>query len=124
VGRGKRLDDSQSRRPLRVGESIRHALGSALLHVEISEIDVPITITEVQMSPDLRYANVFVYPLGGDSLEYTPTDIIDILDKYKYRLIPFMKRAVKLRYIPQICFMWDDTFDYSSKIHTLLNEHC
>ena len=58
----------KSQRQLKVGEELRHLISNALLrssfydeHIENNNI----TITEVNVSPDLRNAKVYVMPLGG-----------------------------------------------------------
>ena len=58
----------KSQRQLKVGEELRHLISNALLresfydeHIENNNI----TITEVNVSPDLKNAKVYVMPLGG-----------------------------------------------------------
>ena len=61
-----------TQRQLRIGEMLRHALAEILERGELRDPDlagVPITITEVRPSPDLRHALVFVMPLGGARIE-------------------------------------------------------
>ena len=57
----------KSQRQLKVGEELRHLISNALLrnsfydeHIENNNI----TITEVNVSPDLKNAKVYVMPLG------------------------------------------------------------
>ena len=55
-------------RPLKAGETIRHALANILRRGEIHDAALAkhnITVTEVRMSPDLRHATIFVTPLAG-----------------------------------------------------------
>ena len=57
-----------SQRQLRVGEEIRHVMADILGRGELRDpdlADLPITVTEVRASPDLRNATVYVMPLGG-----------------------------------------------------------
>ena len=57
-----------TQRQLRVGEEIRHALRRPHPRGELHDpalSDVPLTVTEVRLSPDLKAATVFVMPLGG-----------------------------------------------------------
>ena len=58
----------KSHRQLKVGEELRHLISNALLresfydeHIENNNI----TITEVNVSPDLKNAKIYVMPLGG-----------------------------------------------------------
>ena len=57
-----------SQRQRRVNELLRHAMAEILLRDDITDDalrGVAITVTEVQTSPDLKNATVFVMPLGG-----------------------------------------------------------
>src|ERR1700729_1117464 len=65
----------RSQRQLRVGEEIRHALASILMRGDVPwppDFTPPnVTVTEVQVSPDLKNATAFVMPLGGVRLDET-----------------------------------------------------
>lgn len=108
-----------SQRQLRVGEEIRHLLAELLERGDMRDPelrDARITVTSVDVSPDLRNATAFIMPLGGQDKE---------------RLLAAMKRAAPwfrarvgekagLRSAPEIRFQLDTTFDEADKIGTLL----
>lgn len=108
-----------SQRQLRVGEEIRHLLAELLERGDMRDPelrDARITVTSVDVSPDLRNATAFIMPLGGQD---------------KDRLLAAMKRAAPwfrarvgekagLRSAPDIRFQLDTTFDEADKIGTLL----
>lgn len=108
-----------SQRQLRVGEEIRHLLAELLERGDMRDPelrDARITVTSVDVSPDLRNATAFIMPLGGQDKE---------------RLLAAMKRAAPwfrarvgekagLRSAPEIRFHLDTTFDEADKIGTLL----
>jgi ribosome-binding factor A len=57
-----------SQRQLRVGEELRHLLAELLERGEMRDPELreaSITVTAVDVSPDLRNAIAFVMPLGG-----------------------------------------------------------
>ena len=59
-----------TQRQLKVGELIRHALSTMFLRGEIPYLDsMSITVSEVQVSPDLKNAVAFIYPLGGKNAD-------------------------------------------------------
>ena len=61
-----------SQRQLRVGELLRHALIDTLGRGDVHDpvlARIPVTISEVRVSPDLRQATAFVLPLGGDGAD-------------------------------------------------------
>jgi ribosome-binding factor A len=108
-----------SQRQLRVGEEIRHLLAELLERGDMRDPelrDARITVTSVDVSPDLRNATAFIMPLGGQDKE---------------RLLAAMKRAAPwfrarvsekagLRSAPEIRFQLDTTFDEADKIGSLL----
>jgi ribosome-binding factor A len=108
-----------SQRQLRVGEEIRHALANLIERGAMKDPelrDVPVTVTEVRLSPDLRHAAVFVTPLGGGEA----SAIVAALN----RAAPFFRAqvasAVQLRYAPQLAFAPDTSFEQASKIDSIL----
>ena len=65
------MPQGPSQRQLRAGELIRHALVEVLREEELQDEamkGVSVTVTQVRLSPDLRHAQVFVEPLGGNKL--------------------------------------------------------
>ena len=63
-----RQDAAPGQRQLRVGEELRHLLAELLERGDMRDPDLrgaSITVTAVDVSPDLRNATAFVMPLGG-----------------------------------------------------------
>ena len=113
-----------SQRQLRVGEEVRHALAWALERGEVRDPDVqgvPVTVTEVRISPDLRNATAFVVPLGGR----TESDL-DRVIKGLNRAVPYLRKViannVQLRNVPRLNFISDTSFDEASHIDSLLRD--
>lgn len=112
-------DRGPSQRQLRAGELVRHALVEVLTREEIHDADLadrPITVSEVQMSPDLRVANCFILPLGGAG----STEAIAALNRIAPWLGSQVARRVRLKYAPRLCFHIDDSFDQARRIDNLL----
>ena len=108
-----------SQRQLRVGEELRHALAWILERGEIRDPGlggVAVTVTEVRISPDLCNATAFVMPLGG---AHVP-NVVETLN----RAAPFVRRqlgkAVKLKHLPALDFVADNSFDEAGRIEDLL----
>ena len=117
----RRAERGPSQRQLRVGEELRHALAWILERGGVRDPDlegVSVTVTEVRISPDLRKATVFVIPLGGGETGAVVTGLT--------RARPFLRRqmakAVKLKYVPDIAFRADTSFDEARRIDTLLRD--
>ncbi len=111
----------RSQRQLRVGEAIRHALADVFQRGDVpwpKDFSAPlVTVTEVQISPDLQNATAFVMPLGGQRAAETARVLNDIIGFFRHEIA----QKVKLRYVPKLNFRTDDSFDYAQKIETLLN---
>ena len=108
-----------SQRQLRVGEELRHLLAALLERGDMRDPELrsaSITVTAVDVSPDLRNATAFIMPLGGQD---------------EARLLAAMKRAAPwfraqvgeragLRFAPEIRFQIDRSFDEADRIGALL----
>lgn len=116
----------RSQRQLRVGEAIRHALanvfqrGDVPWHKEfIASGRVPIiTVTEVQVSPDLKNATAFVMPLGGERLGETIKELNNIVGFFRHEIA----QSVDLRFVPKLRFATDTSFDYAERIEKILQD--
>ncbi len=108
-------------RQLKVGEEIRHAM--AML---FQRGDIPwprgfkppfVTISEVQISPDLRNASVFFTTMGCET-EETRRVLNEMIGFFRHELAG----AVRMRYVPTLIFKADTSFEYAQKIENLLND--
>ena len=111
----------KSHRQLKVGEELRHLISNALLresfydeHIENNNI----TITEVNVSPDLKNAKVYVMPLGG----VNKLDALNSLIKATGRLKKIISSNINLRQTPKLKFKIDETFEYAKKINNILDK--
>ncbi len=115
---GKRSFD----RSLRVGEEIRHAVSAMIQRAELHSFQtkVPLTVTEVRVSPDLRHANIFVMPLGGKNKDQILKMLRapDVVREFRMLLAD----AVKLQFVPNIRFELDSSFDEAEKIERLIRQ--
>jgi ribosome-binding factor A len=108
-----------SQRMLRVAELIRHTMAELLVRSAIGDPVLEshaITIPEVRMSPDLKFATIFVMPLAGNSI----ADVLAALDRHKKYVRGQIARRIDLRFAPDIRFKADPSFDYGAKIDALL----
>ncbi|MBK8173849.1 MAG: 30S ribosome-binding factor RbfA [Rhodospirillales bacterium] len=102
-------------RQLRVGEELRHALAWVFERGEIRDpafAGVSITVTEVRISPDLRRATVFILPLGGVNAD----EIATALTRARGFLRRRIGQSMRLRYVPDLAFRVDRTFDEADRI--------
>ena len=110
-----------SQRQLRVGEMVRHALTALLQRGEIPDPVIEssvISITEVQMSPDLKIATVFLSPLGKADSQPVIRALAANQKLIRGKLSPALRQ---MKYMPEFRFREDTSFDNYSKIDALLH---
>ena len=114
-------NSTKSQRQLRVGEELRHLISNALLretfYDQIIENNT-ITVTEVNVSPDLKNAKVYIMPLGGEN----KSDVLDSLSKANGRIKKLISNNINLRQIPKLQFRIDETFEYARNIENILQK--
>lgn len=110
----------QSQRQLRVGQEIKKVIMSVL---ERGEVRVPelndafITVTEVRVSPDLKYATAYIMTLNGKNLG----QVLEMLKAEAWIFKKQIAAKLQLRYTPELNFRVDDTFMEVDKIERLLH---
>ena len=108
-----------SQRQLKVGETIRHALADIFSRGEIVDEVLDrhsLTVPEVRMSPDLKLATVYVIPLGGGEAE----EAVAHLDKNKRYLRGLLAKRISMKFMPELRFKVDTSFEASARIDELL----
>jgi ribosome-binding factor A len=103
-----------------VAEELRHALAETLERGRLHDPDlegVSVTVTELDISPDLRNATVFIMPLGG----FEQDKVLTAMRRAAPYLRGELARAVRLRYVPQLSFQLDNAFDHASHIDEVLH---
>ena len=108
-----------SQRQLKVGELIRHAMAEIFSRGDVMDEVIArhsLTVPEVRMSPDLKIATCFVMPLGGGEAE----DVVAHLEKHKRFLRGELGHRVSLKYMPELRFKVDTSFQTSARIDELL----
>jgi ribosome-binding factor A len=109
-----------SLRSIRVAELIRRSLSQALERNNIHDFPkILITITQVKLSPDLRSALAFFYPLGVKDPEQL-SKITKLLQDHRGYFRHHLAQTVTLRLVPTIRFSIDQSFNEAERIHTAL----
>lgn len=106
-------------RQLRVGEEIRHCLAEVLGRGELHEpalTGVSLIVTEVRISPDLRNATAFVLPFGGGDIDA----VLAALGRAAPYLRSRIGKQLRLRYLPNLSFRRDPSFDEATRIDAIL----
>ena len=108
-----------TQRQLRVGEMIRHAFTDILTRMEFIAPGIDsqhVTVTEVRVSPDLRNATIYTLPFGnGDAAQ-----LCEALSRHQKYLRGELAKRVNLKYMPNLSFQIDDSFEKANRIDQLL----
>ncbi|WP_049731271.1 30S ribosome-binding factor RbfA [Rhizobium ecuadorense] len=109
-----------SQRMLRVGEQVRAAITQVLQRGEVRDDVIEatvISISEVRMSPDLKIATAYVTPLGVSDHSI----VIEALNRHtKYIRGRLGQQLRQMKYMPEVRFRDDTSFDNYKKIDELL----
>jgi ribosome-binding factor A len=106
------------RRADRVGEAVREEVAAFLARdAKDPRITGLVTVTAVEMTRDLRHANVFVSVMGSDA-ERAAT--FDGLKSVAGHLRSRVGKALRLQFAPEIQFKLDESVARAARIETLL----
>jgi ribosome-binding factor A len=82
-------------------------------------LDEFVSVTEVNVSPDLRYARVYVSSVGGQQKE---TQILGALSSAAGFLRSELAKKIRLRRMPELHFVWDNSIEKGDRILRLIDE--
>jgi ribosome-binding factor A len=109
---------SQGSRPDRVADQIRSEVASMLAR-DVHDPGVGfVTITRVQVTPDLQHARIHYTALGDDKSRANTAKALG-------RASAFLRRQIgsrlRLRRVPEIEFRYDESIEGQDRIEQLLN---
>ena len=110
---------AQGSRPDRVADQLRSELAS-LLSREVHDPGIGfVTLTKVQVSPDLGLARVLYTALGDDKARASTARALE-------RAAPFLRRQLgarlRLKRAPELRFIYDESIAGQDRIEQLLND--
>jgi ribosome-binding factor A len=110
---------SSSQRPTRVGDQIRVEIAN-LLAREVHDPGIGfLTVTRVQVTPDLQQARVYYTTLGDAQARRESRRALD-------RAASFLRRQLggrlRLRRVPELQFFFDESVERHDRIEQILQE--
>jgi ribosome-binding factor A len=106
-------------RPQQLGELIRAEM-SDLLRLEMRDPRVElVSITEVEVTADLKYARIYFSRLGSDEERQEALKALRHATPYLRRLLA---PRLTIRSVPEIEFRLDSSLAHAEKVQRLLNE--
>ena len=122
-GRSKDPAMGPTQRQLRVGERMRHILADVLRRGELYDPALSnahmITVTAVDIGPDLKNAIAFIMPLGGKDADI----IVEALNRASGYFRTAVGSELDLRHAPKISFRVDHSFERVAHIDNLLRRY-
>ena len=103
-------------RIFRINEKIKELL-SAIIFKEIEDPRIKnnlITITKVDTDKDLKNAKVFFVCLNEDKKD----EVLSGLNSAKGVIFSYLKKSLKVRYVPNLTFHYDKTLIETNKVLT------
>ena len=109
-----------NRRADRVGEAIREETATFLAEgAKDPRIVAFVTVTGVDVTPDLRRARIYVSVMGS---EEERRGTLEGLDSLAGHLRARLARTLRLRFAPEIEFRQDTSIARAARIETLLSQ--
>jgi ribosome-binding factor A len=102
----------------RVCEALKRELGQIILR----DITFPVplvTINEVDITPDLKQAHVYVSALGTNGEK---RQVMEILEKKRKHLQGEIAKKISLKNTPHLHFEFDEAMERGTRVINLMNE--
>lgn len=80
--------------------------------------DTLISVTDVEISGDLRHARIFVSIMADEDAQQ---EIMDILHEYAPKIRSELGQRIRLRYTPEVDIRLDTSLERGARVTQLLN---
>src|SRR5881392_1151593 len=104
-------------RLLRVNELLKREL-STIIRREITFEGVLVTVNQVDVTPDLKFAHAYISVLGKEGQAAAMTK----LEENRTVLQSALGRSVTLKYTPHLVFHLDDSIERGARVFEILRE--
>jgi ribosome-binding factor A len=103
----------------RINEELRKELSSILaFELKNPNITGMLSVTKVKITPDFKYAKVYVSILNSKNVEKTMEGLKESSGFIRSRIA----KEVNLRITPELVFEIDDSLEYGARIDNILND--
>ena len=115
----KIMPNKNNNRISRIDEEYRKELSQIIgFELKNSSITGMISVTKVKVTPDLKYAKVYVSILNSKNIKET----MEGLKKSSGFIRSELAKRINLRNTPELVFEIDDSMEYGAKIDSILKE--
>jgi ribosome-binding factor A len=115
----RQMTNEMAHRPNRLAEELKNEI-SAIVSREVRDPRIGFaTVTQVKVSPDLRYARIYVSVLGSPEERRQSLDALT-------GAIGFIRKQIgsriRLRYTPELSFAYDESVEQGDRMMRLIDE--
>lgn len=104
----------------RLTEDIKREISAAIPQLTDRRISEGfVTVTHVDLTSDLSYCKVMVSVMGGEEKK---DEIIEVLQKAEGFFKKKINARIKMRKMPEITFIADNSLDYYEKIDKIISK--
>ena len=103
----------------RVNEELKKTLSNIItFELQNSKVTGMVSVTKVRITPDFRYARVYVSLLNSKSNTKTMEGLKESAGYIRSQIA----KTMNLRVTPELSFEIDDSMEYGAKIDKILND--
>lgn len=103
----------------RINEELKKELSSILAYeLKNPNITGMLSVTKVKITPDFKYAKVYVSILNSKDVDKTMEGLKESAGFIRSRIA----KEINLRITPELVFEVDDSLEYGARIDSILND--
>jgi ribosome-binding factor A len=100
----------------RISAQLRRDIGE-LVHEAVREHGIAsVSVSDVEVTRDLAHAKIFVTALDPETSAQAVKDLKELAKEFRYQL----GKRMKIRSLPELHFVYDDSVDRGERIENLL----
>ena len=111
--------EQDNRRNRKVADQIKNEMSWILQQKFTDPKQGMITVTKVKISRDLKHATVY-FSVLGQNID------VKVSERALKKAVPFLRRElghrVKMKFVPELRFFYDDSIEYAEHIAELFNK--
>ena len=113
------MDNFQFKRSDRVAQQIQDIVSNIIATKVIVQGLGLATVTKVKTSQNLRFSRIYLSFMGNSIL---PEELIILMNRNVKEYRFHLGKELQIKYVPQIKFYYDNTFEEMEKISNLINK--
>ena len=109
----------KSEKNTRVNSEVHREISEIIREVKDPRVGIMTSVTDVEVTPDLKYANIYISALGSEDASAKTLEGLKAANGFIRRELA---RRLNLRNTPELRFLADDSLAYGMKMDKLINE--